>query len=70
VIRCLAMYFVLLRALAPAGMCLPSRCLAIDLYVTISIYRPPSTELGKNPPVVVLVKSKHVVETLCTKVIT
>jgi hypothetical protein len=25
----------MLRALAPAGMCLPSRCLAMGLYVTI-----------------------------------
>jgi hypothetical protein len=28
-IRCLAMDVLLLRALAPAGMCLPSRCLAV-----------------------------------------
>jgi hypothetical protein len=26
---------LLLRALAPAGVCLPSCCLAMDLYVTI-----------------------------------
>jgi hypothetical protein len=34
-IRCLAMDVLLLRALAPAGMCLPSRCLAMGLNVTI-----------------------------------
>jgi hypothetical protein len=34
-IRCLAMDVLLLRALAPAGICLPSRCLALCLYVTI-----------------------------------
>jgi hypothetical protein len=34
-IRCLVINVLLLRALAPAGMCLPSRCLAMDLYVTI-----------------------------------
>jgi hypothetical protein len=33
-IRCVAMDVMLLRVLAPARMCLPSRCLAIGLYVT------------------------------------
>jgi hypothetical protein len=33
--RCLAMDVLLLPALAPAGMCLPSRCLAAGLYVII-----------------------------------
>jgi hypothetical protein len=35
-IRCLAADVLLLLALAPAGMCLPNRCLAVGLYVTIS----------------------------------
>jgi hypothetical protein len=34
-IRCLAIDVLLLRALAPAGMCLPSRCLAVGIHVTI-----------------------------------
>jgi hypothetical protein len=39
---CLQLYYLvtdvqLLRALAPAGMSLPSRCLAMNLYVTITI---------------------------------
>jgi hypothetical protein len=34
-IRCLEMDVLLLRAYALAGMCLPSRCLAMGLYVTI-----------------------------------
>jgi hypothetical protein len=34
-IRCLGVDVLLLRALAPAAMCLPSRCLAVDLYITI-----------------------------------
>jgi hypothetical protein len=34
-IRCLAIDVLLLRAYASAGMCLPSRCLAMGLYVTI-----------------------------------
>jgi hypothetical protein len=34
-IRCLAIEVLLLRALAPAGMCLPSSCLAIGLRVTV-----------------------------------
>jgi hypothetical protein len=33
--RCLAIDVLLLRALAPAGMCLPSRCLAVGIHVTI-----------------------------------
>jgi hypothetical protein len=33
-IRCLAIDILLLRALVPAGMCIPSCCLAMDLYVT------------------------------------
>jgi hypothetical protein len=36
VIRCLAMVVLLLRALAPAGMCLPSRCLTMGIHVTVS----------------------------------
>jgi hypothetical protein len=32
-VRRLAMDVLLLRALAPAGMCLPSRCLAVGLTV-------------------------------------
>jgi hypothetical protein len=36
-IRCLAVDVLLLRAYASAGMCLPSRCLAMGLYVTIFI---------------------------------
>jgi hypothetical protein len=38
-VRCLAMGVLLLRVLAPARMCLPSRCLAIGLYVTLCIYQ-------------------------------
>jgi hypothetical protein len=34
-IRCQVMDVLLLRAYASAGMCLPSRCLAMSLYVTI-----------------------------------
>jgi hypothetical protein len=34
-IRCLAMGILLMRALVPAGMCLPSRCVAIGLYITL-----------------------------------
>jgi hypothetical protein len=34
-LRCLAIDVLLLRASASAGMCLPSRCLAMALYVTI-----------------------------------
>jgi hypothetical protein len=37
-IRCLAIDVLLLHALAPVGMCLPSRCLAVGLYVTIFIH--------------------------------
>jgi hypothetical protein len=37
-IRCLTKDVILLRALATAAMCLPSRCLAMDLYVTIWSY--------------------------------
>jgi hypothetical protein len=37
-IRYLATDVLLVRALAPAGKCLPSRCLATFLYVTIFIY--------------------------------
>jgi hypothetical protein len=33
--RCLAINVVLLRPLAPAGMCLPSRCLTMGIHVTI-----------------------------------
>jgi hypothetical protein len=36
-IRCIAMDVLLLRAYASAGICLPSRCLAMGLYVTILI---------------------------------
>jgi hypothetical protein len=36
-IRCLAMDVLFLRALARAGMCLPSRCLAMGIHVTISM---------------------------------
>jgi hypothetical protein len=35
-LNCLAMDVLLLRALVPAGMCLPSRCLATGLCITIS----------------------------------
>jgi hypothetical protein len=35
VIRCIVIDVLLLRVLAPAGMCLPSRCLSMGLYVTI-----------------------------------
>jgi hypothetical protein len=35
-IRCLAIDALFLRAYASVGMCLPSRCLAMCLYVTIS----------------------------------
>jgi hypothetical protein len=41
--RCLSTDVLLLRALAPAGMCLPSHCLAMGLYVTI--YRTTSVYL-------------------------
>jgi hypothetical protein len=34
-IRCLTMDVLLLRAYACTGICLPSRCLAVDLYITI-----------------------------------
>jgi hypothetical protein len=34
-IRCLAIDVLLLHTLAPIGMCLPSRCLAMSLYVAI-----------------------------------
>jgi hypothetical protein len=34
-IRCLAMDVILLRALAPAETFLPSRCLAMGLYVAV-----------------------------------
>jgi hypothetical protein len=34
-IRCIAMDLILLLAYSSAGMCLPSRCLAMGLYVTI-----------------------------------
>jgi hypothetical protein len=34
-IRCLAMDVLLFRSLTLAGMCLPSRCLAMGLYATI-----------------------------------
>jgi hypothetical protein len=34
-ISCLAMNVLFLRSLATAGMCLPSRCLAVALYVTL-----------------------------------
>jgi hypothetical protein len=37
-IHCLAMDVLLLRALVPAGMCLPSRCLAMGVYVTVCCY--------------------------------
>jgi hypothetical protein len=36
-IHCLAMGVILLRALAPAGRCLPNRCLAICIHVTVLI---------------------------------
>jgi hypothetical protein len=36
-IRCLATDVLLMRTLASAGMCLPSRCIAMGLYVTIII---------------------------------
>jgi hypothetical protein len=32
-LRCLVLDVLLLRALARAGICLPSRCLAMDVYV-------------------------------------
>jgi hypothetical protein len=35
--RCLAKYILLSRALALAKMCLPSRCVAIDIQVTIRL---------------------------------
>jgi hypothetical protein len=35
VIRCVGLDILLLRALAPAGMCSQSCCLAVGLYVTI-----------------------------------
>jgi hypothetical protein len=35
-IRCVAVYVLLLSEFAFAGMCLPSRCLAVDIHVTIS----------------------------------
>jgi hypothetical protein len=34
-IRCVTIDVLLLHALAPAGMCLPSRCLAMGIHVTI-----------------------------------
>jgi hypothetical protein len=34
-IRCLAMDILLLRALAPEEVCLPSRCLVMDIHVII-----------------------------------
>jgi hypothetical protein len=37
-VRCLAIDVLLLCAYACAGMCLPSGCLAMDLYVTIYMY--------------------------------
>jgi hypothetical protein len=40
-ISCLAMDVLLLRSLAPAGMCLPNRCQATGLYVTIYSQHPP-----------------------------
>jgi hypothetical protein len=36
-IRCLAMDVLLLRAYASEGMCLPSPCLAVGLYVTLTL---------------------------------
>jgi hypothetical protein len=44
-IRCLAIDVQLLRALAPAGMCLPSRCLPVGLYVIVC-----SLQLNKMLP--------------------
>jgi hypothetical protein len=34
-VRCLPLDVLLLRMFAPAGMCLPSRCLAVGIHVTI-----------------------------------
>jgi hypothetical protein len=39
-IRCLAVDVPLLRAYASAGMCLSSRCLAMDLNITILVQLP------------------------------
>jgi hypothetical protein len=36
-IRCLAMEVLLLSAFASAGICIPSRCLAMGIHVTISV---------------------------------
>jgi hypothetical protein len=54
-IRCQGMDVLLLRALAPAGMCFPSRCLAMGIYVTICSYlfvlystRPSVNQTAKN----------------------
>jgi hypothetical protein len=59
-ILCLAIDVLLLRVLAPAGMCLPSCCVAMGLYVTLYIlagYKMAS----KGPSGVELMKQKKLI---------